>query len=365
MSIEEIKQQARDENTPSEILAKLAKSKDKQILRLVAGNPNTPVETLEKLSEEFPDAIVENPIFDLLLLEDSENKFALLSLARASTTSVEKLDELANHQDEDIIKAVVKNSKTPAYILDNIYKKNTHILLPRIFLENQNTGDITLARIIMIYYGISKSDYRSILKHPNYSEITINIIKLKNRCQNISSRFLEEFANYDDIWIRINVAAHPNTSIETIKKLARDESLEVRATVAGSKNISPELIKLLSQDEDCYIREEITRNIRGQSPSLKFALDISYELQSDNVLEILEALAKNVDDSIRQRVAEHPQVTLEILDKLKKDSSLTVRLAVAKNTNTSINILKELLNDEAPKVRESAKENLNRKQMKL
>ena len=97
MDAEQVKKQAQDENTPPGILSELATSKNKEIRRCVAGNPNTPVKALEKLYKEFSDEIVTNPIFDLLLLENPEGKFALLSLAWASTTSVGKLKELANH----------------------------------------------------------------------------------------------------------------------------------------------------------------------------------------------------------------------------------------------------------------------------
>ena len=95
MDAEQIKKQAQDENTPPEILAELASSKDKEIRRRSASNPNTAVEILEKLDEEFPDEITANPIFDLLLLENPESKFILLSLAGASTTSVEKINRVS------------------------------------------------------------------------------------------------------------------------------------------------------------------------------------------------------------------------------------------------------------------------------
>jgi len=139
MDAEAIKRQAQSENTPPEILAELATSKDKEIRRCVAGNPNTPVETLEKLGVDFLDNIVANPIFDLLLLENSESKFILLSLAGASTTSVEKSTELAEHQDRDIRVAVAAKYKTPADIRNNIFK-----------------GDWQMKESVEKYYKISK-----------------------------------------------------------------------------------------------------------------------------------------------------------------------------------------------------------------
>ena len=123
MDIEQIRQQAQDENTAPEILAELANSYDKATRQYVAGNPNTPVKALEKLGDEFPDEITANPIFDLFFLENPESKFILLSLARSSTTSAEKLNQLANHQDRNILKAVAKNKNITLNILEKFVTK--------------------------------------------------------------------------------------------------------------------------------------------------------------------------------------------------------------------------------------------------
>ena len=345
MDAEQIWRQAQDENTSPEILAKLAKSKDKEILRLVAGNPNTPVKILEKLGEEFPDAIVANPIFNLLLIENPENKFLLLSLARASTTSVDKLKELASCREEIIVKAVVKNSKTPASILDNAYKSLGHRLPIKAFLENRNTGDATLARIVMRFSGKTESDYRSILEHPNASEITINMIKLKDKRKNIPARFLEEFASNEDrnircqvsrypnvsakvleklsldndTWIRKNVAAHPNTSIKTIEKLARDEHFEVRYAVATSNNISPKLAQLLLQDENHYVRKEIARNI-------KTPIEIIDKLVEDDEPEVRGAVAARKDISEENAYILAHDVSVEVIEELANNKNAPTKI---------------------------------------
>ncbi|MGL6340140.1 MAG: hypothetical protein ACRC80_13510, partial [Waterburya sp.] len=70
MNIEDIRQQAQDENTSPEILAKLADSKDRLTRQYVVSNPNVSQETLFILGVEFPKELLENPIFDLLLLEN-------------------------------------------------------------------------------------------------------------------------------------------------------------------------------------------------------------------------------------------------------------------------------------------------------
>ena len=180
MDTEQIRRQAQDENTAPEILSQLSTSEDYLTRQYVASNLNTPVEILENLGEKFPDEIIANPIFNLLLLENPESKLVLLSLARGSTTSEEKLNELANHHDINIREAVVKNSKTPANILDSIFENIRYRLPLEIFLENKNTGNTTLEKIAINSYSYNKDVYNLILKHSNAAQTTIEIVKLYN-----------------------------------------------------------------------------------------------------------------------------------------------------------------------------------------
>lgn len=70
MDIERARQLAKDETTAPEILQELATSEDYLTRQSVAANPNTPTEILLKLGVEFPEELLNNPIFDLLLLEN-------------------------------------------------------------------------------------------------------------------------------------------------------------------------------------------------------------------------------------------------------------------------------------------------------
>jgi hypothetical protein len=74
------------DNTSAGMLQKLGQDPDSEVRRAVAGNPNTPIQILEKLGEEFPEAITDNPIFNLLLLENPDGEFVRLSLVRSCAT---------------------------------------------------------------------------------------------------------------------------------------------------------------------------------------------------------------------------------------------------------------------------------------
>jgi hypothetical protein len=63
-----------DPTTPPEILLDLIRrTHSKTIRRLIAGNPNTPIHILTRLTSEFPQAVIENPVFALIELANPDS----------------------------------------------------------------------------------------------------------------------------------------------------------------------------------------------------------------------------------------------------------------------------------------------------
>ena len=62
-------QTAIDPNSDPQSLREIAIGKDWELRLLVASNPNTPTDILWQLGLDFPEAILSNPIFQLLQLE--------------------------------------------------------------------------------------------------------------------------------------------------------------------------------------------------------------------------------------------------------------------------------------------------------
>ena len=121
-SIEDLKKIAANASTPSHLLIELSKHEDSCVRSLVASNPNTPLETLKCLGSEFADAIVENPVFDLLKLEDANSEFVRLTLARSTKTPPEVLAKLiaTENPDVQICWEVANNINTPIDALGNL-----------------------------------------------------------------------------------------------------------------------------------------------------------------------------------------------------------------------------------------------------
>ncbi|MCY7336453.1 MAG: hypothetical protein LH613_09625, partial [Chamaesiphon sp.] len=62
-------QMASNPDTDPQLLRQIAAQTDWELRRLVASNPNTPTDILWQLGIDFPEAILDNPIFELLQLE--------------------------------------------------------------------------------------------------------------------------------------------------------------------------------------------------------------------------------------------------------------------------------------------------------
>ena len=55
----------------AELLLELSRREEKAVRKACTSHANTPVEALLKLGAEFPEQLLENPVFDLLLLDHS------------------------------------------------------------------------------------------------------------------------------------------------------------------------------------------------------------------------------------------------------------------------------------------------------
>jgi hypothetical protein len=101
---------ALSDKTSAQILEQLAESRESEVLRAVAGNPNTPIKIIESLSMRgYYEEVVANPFFSLIMLENSNSKFVSLYLANSDRTPASKLAELAENQLEDVRRAIVSS----------------------------------------------------------------------------------------------------------------------------------------------------------------------------------------------------------------------------------------------------------------
>lgn len=310
------KQLAKAEDTAPNILSALSNDSDAKVRLLVASNPNTPVRVLQKLGEEFPDAITDNPIFNLLLLENPNTYFIKISLARSFTTSEETLTRLANaryYSEEPIVRAVANNPSTPIPVLEKLatwfpeIEENSELEdADRVHAgvaSNPNTPTHVLKELAK-----HRSPYvrEQVANNPNTPALILEEL-VKNRTQ------IRGYSN-----ILLAVVNNPNTPLSTVKSsleyLAGENSVKINQTVLNHPHVTDTAIKIVDFVEG---KPGITRDLLK-----KLAIDkrrhIRY-LVAEHPLtsaEILESLSQDKDDKIRYEIIKHPNTSSETLEKL-------------------------------------------------
>ncbi|MGG6270803.1 hypothetical protein ACQ4M3_40300 [Leptolyngbya sp. AN03gr2] len=334
---------AQAETTPPEVLAKLAIDNHAKIRRAVALNPSTPIESLLKLGEEFPNEIIENPVFFLLLLEDPESQFVRISLARSTTTDEEKLIQLFEEDDQDIRCAVVQNPNAPLSLLvrfvqecyqryddgSGTAKKVDRIL--RGFIQNPDTA----ASILEELAYLSDSNFtEAILQHPNVSETAIAIIHAMRGQRGIPSAILDRLVNHQNHYVRYIILAHPDLTPEHLLKLAEDTGLYW--DLLDRRETLPTLVIDRIAEKTFEILMSSARTIHAAE-----MIVLWIARHRNTSIALLQAFAFNQPDHLFQRWGEQ--------------QFQNFRAAVARNPSTPTLILRKLSRDPKAEVRDTAK----------
>ena len=118
-------------NTPIDTLIKLSQSDHREnVLKALARNPSVPGEILLDLGVGFPEELAKNPIVNLWLLEDHTplltvspgTLFNLLDIAKNLKTPQDLLSILSLNSSFLIQGALVNNPNTPLEALENLVK---------------------------------------------------------------------------------------------------------------------------------------------------------------------------------------------------------------------------------------------------
>ena len=109
---------AQHPSTDEETLRQLGSSKDKTTRKYVVANPGTPHDVLFKLANQFPEQFFNNPVLNLILLENPQLLDAipprvLSSLVKREYCPVSFLEAAAESKNESVIRALLMNPQTP------------------------------------------------------------------------------------------------------------------------------------------------------------------------------------------------------------------------------------------------------------
>jgi len=322
------------DNTHHETLHKLKDDLDTDVLSQVANHRNTRPDTLDHLSRDNRDFIVQSDV-----ASNPNTAHSTLTRLVGSSASLNPM----------VRKSLARSERLHPDALHTLHK-DPDPYVRRILAQNPNSRHDTLHKL----HNDAESDVRYNVAHnPNTRGHTLHA--------------MEQHKNRET---RHAIALHKNATPETLHALHTDRDYEVRNSVGRNPNTRPDTLHALHKDPIDTVRRGIARNPNSSHETLH-ALHTHLETSERSDLrkdiannpstppDILHALHKDTSANVRSGVASNPSTHPDILHTLHKDGDLMVRLQVSKNTSTRHDTLHSLHGDPADTIRRNVANNPN------
>ena len=368
---------AKNPAAPPDLLAELADSDPKALRKNTMGNPATPYETLMKFASQYPEQLLDNPVFDLLFLENPNllndiPESALRSMLRREVCPESFLRWASKSEDEEVLLAVAMNADTPQEELEALADHTNKTVSEAVGLHVNLAGELTeswedvFQKSVKMEEQSEKMEDRHALLYgtglmPEWL-VFQRVLPLKVRKKVASNpdtpvelrlELLQQLAK-DEKWaVRREVARNPNTPGELLQQLAKDESSDVRGDVARNPNTPLEAYFYLRLDKNQSVRDSAIGSLSGLQPEQQSCLK---ELATPF---LLQECTKGSPPSLPRLIAMlHPEYPVPALARHFRSSDWRERCAIAQNPSTPPNTLAILAREGNRVVRAAANENL-------
>lgn len=276
---------AKDVACPVDILVKLAGDKERQVRRAVAENPNCPAD------------------LRTILKSEEEDLCRRIDKVESKDCPADILTEMANSEDTEVRKAVVKNPGCPADALTKLALDKSAYIRYRVAYHTNCPADVLVK--------LAKSKDLSVR-----SSVAGNA--------NCPEKILVKLSSDEDDNVCIAVARNTNCPVESLANLAKNKTVSVRQAVARNPNSSADILENLVHSGDASIHADVADN-----PACPESL--------------LEKLARDKSLDVRYAVADNSACPVSLLKKLARDKSQLVRYAVVENSNCTVELRKTIL----------------------
>ncbi len=290
-----------DPNSDPQSLRQIATGDDWELRRLVASNPNTPTDILWQLGLDFPEAILSNPIFQLLQLEQLQlaaevPHATLTSLLQCEQVPQNFMEYAVSQQDYSLWLAVAYNPHTPSRLLENLARKSRHQdrELIRAVGAHPNTPHHLLAEIIKIGRGVAQVVAEN-------ARTPIDVLE----------QILHKYSQIGDSIFVTLVALHPQLNPRLLMQmcLAPNESAAQSLWLAKqSATTSSQLIELAQTDWE-PLQLAVVRHQNTPSSTIEQVWS-KLRAQHDNPSQI--------DRLMYDSFASNPNTSAQLRDELRK-----------------------------------------------
>ena len=346
-SIESARLAAHNENADAELLEELASSKDKIVRQGVASNANTPVEVLLKLGAEFPQELLDNPVFFLLILENPnlyeemplDTIHSLVELKTVPESILKKVVDRQTYLPSEVIAAILNNSQLTLKIAEKIISEK--FLDSELVLAVVNNHKIPLNFVEKLF---DRTDFYIRL------DLFLALVKTKQNTPSILEKIVSR-KNGVENEVFLAIANRLETPKYILEKLTENQDKDVAEAARMHVNIAGEMSQGWQEAATQGMRNAQFYGYREVHRELELwnigAIDKS-------LLSILDTLDKR--DFYKQGwkrttlfyIASAPNTPEDILKqiiKLPNFRNYCLALFINKNTELSESILKESLKD--------------------
>lgn len=288
-----------------------------------AANPNTDPDELVVFFMYEPEAVLSNPAFPLILLENPRYVELLHEYNKEFFTAYQLppilLDWLHNNPSSKVWNSYAQNSfisaKDKEIVAMNSANREVRLSLAR-------NNDLSKESLEILSTDEDASVRSLVASHKGSDKTILN--KLAKDC---------------DGWVRRSVAKNVNTPQKCLIELSEDADESVRWSVAENPNISITILEKLASDLDEVVRLTVVRN-----PLVTQSL--------------LHKLARDPDDFVRKEIAKNPRTLPKTLKILARDNEIKIRFEVLDNPTTPWWLSIALLCDGNPFVRRAARQTI-------
>ncbi len=243
------------------------------------------------------------------------------------------------------LEELAKNPQTPTHLLAELANSSDNIIRHYI-AKNPSTP-------VEILIQLTEDDDQQVrecaLKNPHvpileaHHQMQLGVYKLS-----LAQTEAEETANAHQLMARR--ADSPYALAQVVEKGDHNSKL----TAARSNKTPIQVLQQLAKDADEAVRQAVSQNANlplnnllelARDPSLNVRSNLAYKpshSKTPTPIQLLEILAQDESERIRARVAEHPDTPVEILVRLANDSSREVKTKLIANPNTPTTILNRL-----------------------
>lgn len=338
---------SRNPNAPASALAELAPDSNRTTRGWVAKNPSTPPNLLIQLATDSDEGVRDSALknqnmpllerYRLLIAQDEDRETVeaheLLALRPDSAYA---LAQVLEKGDQKARITAARSHQTPIHVLEQL-AKDPDETVRQVVLQNSN---LPLNSLLELAQDPSVNVRLSLAYKASYYRETPTPIQL-----------LARLAQDESEQVRARVAEHPDTPIEILVRLANDSNREVKAKLIGNLNTPITVLTRLGLEENLVNRRNpntpgIVLAQAVNSMSRKDLADfIKHPVKGSQMpAQTLTQLANSFDNSVRYRVASHPNTPTSTLEQLARDSYVPTLRAVVENSNTPPHLLEQLAN---------------------